>query len=85
LIVADDHIFQFEVLYNCNIGAMLQKALIEANEFFKENNMDQRFEDDPKLLLDESLFEIYMAKKSGLPKTGYPGISTNYSLNVIFL
>lgn len=45
---------------------MLQKALIEANEFFKSNNMDQRFEDDLELLQnDGNLYEIYMAKKSG--------------------
>ena len=60
---------QFDVVDYCEIGEMVQKALLEANNFFEQMSMPQRF-------LNEKidLYEIYMSKKTGKPKTDYPGM-----------
>ena len=50
---------------------MMQKAVIEANQFFSQHFMPQRFKLDlPEL---NKFYEIFMSKKSGKPKTDYPG------------
>ena len=52
---------------------MLLKAIIEANTFFEAQNFPQRFSEDPKTISE--LYEVYMARKNGEPKSDYPSKS----------
>jgi hypothetical protein len=62
---------KFEIVDYSSIGEMLQKAVIEANQFFSQHAMPQRFKlDMPEV---NKCYEIFMSKKSGKPKTDYPG------------
>ena len=49
---------------------MLLKAITEANNFFEQHNFPQRFSVDINPSSD--LYEVYMAKGSGKPKSDYP-------------
>lgn len=52
------------------IGEMLDKAISETNACLQEIGSEHRLLATPN---DDECYEVYMAKKSGKPKTSYPG------------
>ena len=52
---------------------MLLKAITEANNFFEAHKFTQRFSED--ISPNSELYDVYMAKGSGEPKSDYPSKS----------
>ena len=77
------HQKQFDIVAYSKIGEMLLKAIMEANSFFEQLGLPQRFSQDSKLISEYN--EVYMARKNGEPKSDYPSKSRCFfSLKIDF-